>query len=130
MAAQPHSFALKIGISLATLAVMFSLAMLLGAKDVSLRELWLVLANRGGDDKIAMLRENHYLREVGAVFVGNALAVAGAIKQGLTRNYGRAHRRTLLFVSTVEEVVATVINLFEYQVASATPSRANICLIY
>lgn len=84
---QPRSYALRIVISLAALAVMFSLAMLLGAKDVSLRELWLILANRGeGDDKIAMLREIRYPREVAAVLVGVALAVAGAIMQGLTRN--------------------------------------------
>lgn len=83
---QPKSFTLEIAISLAALAVMFSLAMLLGAKDVSLRELWLVLANRGGDDKIAMLREIRYPRETAAVLVGAALAVAGAIMQGLTRN--------------------------------------------
>ncbi|MDQ0114536.1 FecCD family ABC transporter permease [Paenibacillus harenae] len=84
---KPKSFALKIIISLAALAVMFALAMLLGAKDVSLRELWLILANQGGEnDKIAMLREIRYPREVAAVLVGAALAVAGAIMQGLTRN--------------------------------------------
>ncbi|WP_123042872.1 FecCD family ABC transporter permease [Cohnella candidum] len=77
---------LKIGISIAALAILFSLAMLLGAKDVSLHELWLVLTNRGGDDKIAMLREIRYPREVAAVLVGAALAAAGAIMQGLTRN--------------------------------------------
>lgn len=35
----PKSFAIKFVISLSALGVMFSLAMLLGAKDVSLREL-------------------------------------------------------------------------------------------
>lgn len=77
---------LKIGICLAALAILFSLAMLLGAKDVTLHELWLVITNRGGDDKIAMLREIRYPREVAAVLVGAALAAAGAIMQGLTRN--------------------------------------------
>jgi len=78
---------LRIVVSLAALAVMFALAMLLGAKDVSLSELWPILANRGGeDDKIAMLREIRYPREVAAVLVGAALATAGAIMQGLTRN--------------------------------------------
>ncbi|MFX3633176.1 MAG: FecCD family ABC transporter permease [Candidatus Pristimantibacillus sp.] len=81
------SFALKFIISLAMLVVMFSLAMLLGAKDVTLRELWLTLANLGGgDDKIAMLREIRFPRVVAAMLVGAALAVAGAIMQGLTRN--------------------------------------------
>jgi iron complex transport system permease protein len=84
---KPKSFVLKLILSIAVLAVMFGLAMLLGAKDVSLRELWLILANQGGDDdKISMLREIRYPREVAAVLVGAALAVAGAIMQGLTRN--------------------------------------------
>ncbi|MBB6633064.1 FecCD family ABC transporter permease [Cohnella thailandensis] len=84
---KPKSFALKAVLSVAALAVVFLLAMLLGAKDVSMRELWLVLFNQGGDnDKVAMLREIRYPREVAAVLVGAALAVAGAIMQGLTRN--------------------------------------------
>ncbi|MFD1956367.1 FecCD family ABC transporter permease [Paenibacillus thailandensis] len=84
---QPYSFVFKIAIGCAALAVMFLLAMLLGAKDVTLRELWLILVNRGGgDDKIAMLHEIRYPREVAAMLVGAALAVAGAIMQGLTRN--------------------------------------------
>jgi iron complex transport system permease protein len=84
---QPYSWAIKIVISIAALAVAFSLAMWLGAKDVSLRELWLVVFNRGGgDDKISMLREIRYPREIAAMLVGGALAVSGAIMQGLTRN--------------------------------------------
>ncbi|QAY65900.1 FecCD family ABC transporter permease [Paenibacillus protaetiae] len=80
-------FAVKWVCSLAALVIMFALAMFLGAKDVSLRELWLVLVNRGGgEDKIAMLREIRYPREVAAVLVGAALAMSGAIMQGLTRN--------------------------------------------
>lgn len=77
---------LKILFSLAALAAMFLLAMLLGAKDVTFSELWLVLTNSGTDDKILMLREIRYPREVAAVLVGAALSVAGAIMQGLTRN--------------------------------------------
>lgn len=81
-----RSFVIKMTISLAALVFMFALAMLLGAKDVSLRELWLVLTNGSSDDKIVMLREIRYPREVAAVLVGAALAVAGAVMQGLTRN--------------------------------------------
>lgn len=77
---------LKILFSLAALAAMFLLAMLLGAKDVTFSELWLVLTNSGTNDKILMLREIRYPREVAAVLVGAALSVAGAIMQGLTRN--------------------------------------------
>ncbi|MUT64651.1 iron ABC transporter permease [Paenibacillus sp. NEAU-GSW1] len=84
---KPISFALKIVISFAALAAAFGLAMFLGAKDVTLHELWLILTNQGADnDKVAMLRETRYPREVGAALVGAALGVAGAIMQGLTRN--------------------------------------------
>ncbi len=79
-----HPF--KLAVSLAALVVAFAAAMLLGAKDVSIHELWLVLSGRGHDDKITMLREIRYPREVAAVLVGAALAVSGAIMQGLTRN--------------------------------------------
>jgi len=79
-----HPF--KLVVSLAVLMVAFAAAMLLGAKDVSIHELWLVLSGRAHDDKITMLREIRYPREVAAVLVGSALAVSGAIMQGLTRN--------------------------------------------
>ena len=65
---------------------MFSLAMLFGAKDVSLRELWLVLSNQPNSDKIVTLHEIRFPREVAAMLVGAALAVSGAIMQGMTRN--------------------------------------------
>lgn len=84
---KPLSLFVQIILSLAALVAVFSLAMLLGAKQVSFSELWLVLTGRGGaDDKIAMLREIRYPREVAAVLVGAALSVSGAIMQGLTRN--------------------------------------------
>ncbi|MBO9597242.1 MAG: iron ABC transporter permease [Cohnella sp.] len=84
MGVRAHPF--KLAFSLAALLAAFAAAMLLGAKDVSIQELWLVLSGRSGDDKITMLREIRYPREVAAVLVGAALAVSGAIMQGLTRN--------------------------------------------
>lgn len=76
----------KLAVSLAALLAAFAAAMLLGAKDVSIHELWLVLSGQGQDDKITMLREIRYPREIAAILVGAALAVSGAIMQGLTRN--------------------------------------------
>lgn len=81
------SFALKLLISLIIFVVMFALAIRLGAKHVSLSDIWSAMFNphlTGGD--ISIIRELRFPREVGGVLVGAALAVAGAIMQGLTRN--------------------------------------------
>lgn len=81
------SFSLKLLISLALLAAMFALSMMLGAKNVSLADVWSAIANPNatGDD-ISIIRELRLPREVAAILVGSALAAAGAIMQGLTRN--------------------------------------------
>lgn len=81
------SIALKILVSFVLLVVMFALAVMLGAKNVSLADIWSAISNphaTGGD--ISVIRELRLPREVGGVLVGSALAVAGAIMQGLTRN--------------------------------------------
>lgn len=82
-----NSFAIKMLLNLILFAVMFTLAVILGAKNVSLSDIWSALTDpnvTGGD--ISVIRELRLPREVGAVLVGAALAVAGAIMQGLTRN--------------------------------------------
>ncbi|GBK61732.1 iron ABC transporter permease [Paenibacillus macerans] len=81
------SFALKLLVSLVVFVVMFALAIRLGAKNVSLSDIWSAMFNpllTGGD--ISIIRELRLPREVGGVLVGAALAVAGAIMQVLTRN--------------------------------------------
>ncbi|MEF2967833.1 iron ABC transporter permease [Paenibacillus sp. M1] len=82
-----RSFAFKLFISLVVFVVMFALAIMLGAKNVSLADIWSAMTNPNatGDD-ISVIRELRLPREVGGVLVGSALAVAGAIMQGLTRN--------------------------------------------
>ncbi|RHW42311.1 iron ABC transporter permease [Neobacillus notoginsengisoli] len=57
-----------------------------GAAETSLNDIWMALSGSGKSDTATMLREIRFPREVAAVFVGGALAVAGAIMQGLTRN--------------------------------------------
>ncbi|WP_213654568.1 FecCD family ABC transporter permease [Paenibacillus vini] len=81
------SFAFKLFISLIMFMVMFALAVMLGAKSVSLADIWSAISNPNatGDD-ISVIRELRLPREVGGILVGSALAVAGAIMQGLTRN--------------------------------------------
>lgn len=67
-------------------AAMFLAAMLLGAADTSLREVWLALTSNTAGDKLSMIREIRLPRETAAIVVGAALAVSGAIMQGMTRN--------------------------------------------
>ncbi|WP_438445866.1 FecCD family ABC transporter permease [Gorillibacterium sp. sgz5001074] len=79
-------FAAKLTAGLLILAGMFIFAMVTGAVEVSFRELWLAVTSRVSGDKISMLREIRLPRETAAVFVGAALAVSGAVMQGITRN--------------------------------------------
>ncbi|MBT2756965.1 iron ABC transporter permease [Mesobacillus foraminis] len=64
----------------------FMIAMILGAADTSIKEVWLAIASNVKTDTITMIREIRLPREVAAIFVGAALSVSGAIMQGLTRN--------------------------------------------
>lgn len=61
-------------------------AMSLGAENVSLKDLWLALTTHQKNDGINILREIRIPRVIGALLVGSALGVSGAIMQGMTRN--------------------------------------------
>ncbi|WP_400164432.1 FecCD family ABC transporter permease [Brevibacillus sp. TJ4] len=80
----PFAFTLIAGILL--LIAMFGVAMASGAADISLRDVWLALTSTATSDTISLIREIRLPREVGGIFVGAGLAVAGAIMQGMTRN--------------------------------------------
>jgi iron complex transport system permease protein len=60
--------------------------MVLGAADISVKEVWLALTSNVSTDAITIIREIRLPREIAAIFVGAALAVSGAIMQGITRN--------------------------------------------
>lgn len=64
----------------------FLTAMVFGAADTSVKEIWLALTSTVKTDTITMIREIRLPREVAAIFVGAALSISGAIMQGLTRN--------------------------------------------
>ncbi|WP_043932055.1 FecCD family ABC transporter permease [Bacillus sp. EB01] len=66
--------------------VSFTIALLFGAAETSLKDVGQALFTSQKSDTLTMLREIRFPREVGAVFVGAAFSVAGAIMQGLTRN--------------------------------------------
>lgn len=82
-----RSFPVKLLASVILLIVVFVGAILVGAKSVSLTDIWLAVSNPSvSNDDISVIRELRLPREIGALLVGAALAVSGAIMQGLTRN--------------------------------------------
>ncbi len=82
-----RSFPVKLLASVILLLVVFVGAILVGAKSVSLTDIWLAVSNPSvSNDDISVIRELRLPREIGALLVGAALAVSGAIMQGLTRN--------------------------------------------
>lgn len=66
--------------------VMFCLAMTLGAADASPKDVWLALTSQVEGDTLSVIRDIRLPREIAAIFVGAALAVSGAVMQGMTRN--------------------------------------------
>lgn len=82
-----NSFVLKLLVSLVLFMFIFALAIMLGAKNVSMADIWSAMSNPNATGRdISIIRELRLPREVGGILVGAALAVAGAIMQGLTRN--------------------------------------------
>jgi iron complex transport system permease protein len=65
---------------------MFSIAMVFGAANTTFKDVWLALLSNQTSEKILILQEIRLPREVAAIVVGAALAVSGAIMQGMTRN--------------------------------------------
>ncbi|WP_107725280.1 FecCD family ABC transporter permease [Desmospora activa] len=85
---QPRSipFVYKLILMFVLFIASFIAAMVFGAADTEINEIWLALTSDVTTDTTTMIREIRLPREVAAIFVGAALAVSGAIMQGLTRN--------------------------------------------
>ena len=79
-------FAFKLFAGLLGFVAMFLIAMVSGAAKISVRDVWLALSSPAAGDAILLIREIRLPREIAGILVGAALAVAGAIMQGLTRN--------------------------------------------
>jgi iron complex transport system permease protein len=79
-------FAYKLLTGILIFVCMFVGSMVFGAADVSVKDVWLALTSTASGDKITIIREIRLPREIAAIFVGAALAVSGAIMQGMTRN--------------------------------------------
>ncbi|MFB9326164.1 FecCD family ABC transporter permease [Paenibacillus aurantiacus] len=80
------TFTFKFIGSLLLLAAMFVVAMAFGAADIAVRDVWAALTSSESSQSINIIREMRLPREIAAIVVGAALAVAGAIMQGITRN--------------------------------------------
>ena len=78
-------FSLKLLTGIVLRMASFLLAMKLGAAHTSWQDVWLSFTG-SQKDSILILKEIRLPRETGAAFVGAALAVSGAIMQGMTRN--------------------------------------------
>lgn len=72
--------------SVLLLAVSFVISMSFGAKETTLQDLWLALTSAATGENVLTLQEIRLPRELGAILVGAAFAVSGAIMQGVTRN--------------------------------------------
>lgn len=83
---KPISFFFKFIVALFLFILMFSIAMVFGAADTTFKDVWLALLSNQTSEKILILQEIRLPREVAAIVVGAALAVSGAIMQGMTRN--------------------------------------------
>lgn len=68
------------------LLVSFFITMLFGAAETTIDNVWLAMTSNVKTETVTLIREIRLPREVAAVFVGAALAVSGAIMQGVTRN--------------------------------------------
>ncbi|WCF08276.1 iron ABC transporter permease [Paenibacillus thiaminolyticus] len=79
-------FTYKWLVGLLVFSATFLVAMRFGAADTTLKDVWLALTSRATDEHIALIQEIRLPREIAAASVGAALAVAGAIMQGMTRN--------------------------------------------
>ncbi|UHA75587.1 FecCD family ABC transporter permease [Paenibacillus sp. 481] len=79
-------FGYKLFAGFLSLVAIFALAMVVGAADTSIQEVWLALTTQAVGDSMSIIREIRLPREIAAIVVGAALAIAGAIMQGMTRN--------------------------------------------
>lgn len=79
-------FSLKFFMAVILFLIVFMFSMILGAAEVSIKDVWFALSTNIKSDKISIIREIRLPREIAAIFVGAALAVSGAIMQGISRN--------------------------------------------
>lgn len=72
--------------AIVVLLASFVVTMIFGAAQTSLSDVWTSFDFQADTEAATLLQELRWPREVAAVFVGAALAIAGALMQGVTRN--------------------------------------------
>ncbi len=80
------SYTYKLIVSLILLIGMFTASLLMGAAETTAYDVWLALISDIRNEQVLLIQEIRLPREIGALFTGAALAVAGGVMQGLTRN--------------------------------------------
>ncbi|PEM40611.1 FecCD family ABC transporter permease [Bacillus pseudomycoides] len=80
------SFVYKLILGIIVFFIIFMVAMVFGAADTSIKDVWIALTSNVNGEKFSIIRELRFPREIAAIFVGAGLAVSGAIMQGITRN--------------------------------------------
>ncbi|MGM0842923.1 MAG: FecCD family ABC transporter permease [Bacillota bacterium] len=83
---QRFPFFYKLIGSLLVFGAAFLVSVVFGAAETTVKDVGLALTPAGAGDKVTILREIRFPREVAAIVVGASLAVSGAIMQGMTRN--------------------------------------------
>jgi len=81
-----QSFLTKIISACLLLIVMLIISIIYGATNTTLLDVWLALFSNSKTEQSNVIRNIRVPREIGAVFVGAALAVSGAIMQAITKN--------------------------------------------
>ena len=79
-------FKFKLITAIIIFILVFLLSMVMGAAQISVKEVWLAITSNSTGSKLSIIREIRLPREIAAIFVGAALAVSGAIMQGITKN--------------------------------------------
>jgi len=64
----------------------FIISIRFGAVEISFKNIYMALFTNQSNEEISIIKEIRLPREIAAIFVGAALATAGAIMQGMTRN--------------------------------------------
>ncbi|WP_413375803.1 FecCD family ABC transporter permease [Alkalihalobacillus sp. 1P02AB] len=80
------TFSVKLILAIVVTCFAFIMALTYGAAETSIQDVWSALFRTSTSNVVVMLQEIRLPRIVAAVVVGAALAVAGAIMQGMTRN--------------------------------------------
>jgi len=79
-------FWLQVLLALLVLIGTAGISLCIGAANTSIQDVYQAIVGQSGGKHYTILREIRFPRIIAAIFVGSALAVAGAIMQGVTRN--------------------------------------------